>query len=122
MAAKVIEPGFGGRYTSESMTLTTVAANGADTIDCSRCASLALQISARNLVGATGTLQLQQSFDGTNFANLGGTLSIATLGAVLLFDPTDGPFGLIRIQAISTGTNGSTVTATLIGFPLQTQF
>ena len=118
MAAKLLLPGFGGMYTSETFDNNNTL--GIDTIDCSHCAQLALQVhKVSAAMPGAGTFQLTQSFDGTTFANLGTTLATTTDGAVLLYDVTDGPFGVIKIKPASIDTAG-TVNATLTGWPIQT--
>ena len=112
MAARLLLPGIGGQYVSEVFT-TTVA--GADTLDATRCAQLAVQIIKTSGTPA-GTIQLTQSFDGTKFANLGTAISVVTDGTIVVFDITDGPFGMLQIQAaVSAGS----IKVYITGLPVQ---
>ena len=110
MAAKTLLPGYGNTYVSESVTDTAVT--GADTLDTSPCAQFAVQVKA--LTGSP-TIQMQQTFDGTNWADLGSAIT-ASVGSISRFGPTGGPYGKIRIKITSGGT---AATLTIVGFPLQ---
>lgn len=110
MAAKLLLPGFGGAYTSESFTTTAV---GADTIDASRCGRLAIQIAG---TAATGSIDLQQSFIGVSkWSTIVPTMSVTDATAVLIPDDL-GPFGVLRLNSNVTG---GTCTVTIVGFPYQ---
>ena len=118
MAAKLLMPGLGGTYTSETFDNNNTL--GVDTIDCSHCAQLSVQV---HMVSAAmpgaGTIQLVQTFNGTVYANLGTTLATTADGAILPLDVTDGPFGIVKIKPASIDTAG-TVNVTLTGLPIQT--
>ena len=100
MAAKLLLPGFGGKYTSETFTATDTT--GADTIDVSGCDSWSIQVTASSPVG---TMDVQQTFDGTNWAVLDND-SPLTNGTIILHGPDEGPYGRIRIDAtdLTSGT------------------
>lgn len=115
MAAKLLLPGYGGKYTSESFS-STVA--GVDTLDCSRCAQILVQI-VHDSGTPAGTMQLTQTVDGTHFANLGSAIDVATDGTYLIGDVTSGPYGIIQLSAaISSGA----VHVEIVGFPIQEHF
>ncbi len=110
MAAKQLLPGMGGAYTSEALTGTQT---GTDTIDASRCGQLALQASS---TGASGAVDLQQSFNGgTSWSVLSSSMSVAN-GASVLLPTSSGPFGMLRLNATVTG---GTVTYTIVGYEYQ---
>ncbi len=109
MAAKQLLPGFGNAYTSEAFTTTVV---GADTIDASRCAQLALQVTG---TAATGSIDLQQSFATGKWASIVPAFSVTDAATVLLPE-SSGPFGLLRFNSNVTG---GTCTVTIVGQPLQ---
>ena len=111
----LLNPGFGGRYTSETFVSTDTV--GADEIDTSHCAQFAIQVTSASGVG---DVQVEQSFDRTNWANLGSTFSVATNGAILRFGPVDGPYGLIRINP--TGITSGTASFVIVGHPVQGMF
>lgn len=109
MAAKLLLPGLGGAYTSESFTSTVT---GADTVDASRCGQLALQITG---TAATGSIDLEQSFVSGKWSVLVDNFSV-TDAAVVLVPDTQGPFGVLRLNAAVTG---GTCTVTIVGYPMQ---
>jgi hypothetical protein len=109
MAAKLLLPGYGGAYTSEEFTASSTI--GADTIDVSPCRGFLAQIS---MVSGAGDIQLEQTANLSDWADLGTAISVGTDGAVTRFEDTDGPFGLLRIDA--TGITAGTVVVTLVGF------
>jgi hypothetical protein len=109
MAAKLLLPGYGGVYTSEEFTSSSTI--GADTIDVSPCRGFLVQIS---MVSGAGDIQLEQTANLSDWADLGSAISVAADGAVTRFEDTDGPFGLLRIDA--TGITAGTVVVTLVGF------
>lgn len=113
MAAKLLLPGMGGKYTSENLTDTDTVA--ADTIDCSRCASVAIQTIAVSGSPA-GTIQMEQSFDGTNWVTYGSTLDVSA-NNVGRFDITDGPIGLLRINPTGI-TPGGVSKFIIVGWPV----
>lgn len=113
MAAKLLLPGLGGRYTSETFSGLSINSTGTDTLDCSKCGQLAIDINSNNSVGLS--FQMQQSFAGSGgpWGNFGSALSGGTTN---VFDLTDGPFGLMRIIAsVTSGTASLGIT----GFPIQ---
>lgn len=116
MAAKLLLPGFGGSYVSEVITGTTVGFIAADTIDVSRCGFFAVQLGSGQ---GSGTIQMQQSFDGQHWANYGSAITLTSNSAITLFDPTDGPFGA---QRITTTLTAGTCQVTITGFPLPRSF
>lgn len=112
MAAKLLLPGFGGQYVSETFTGVSASSVGADTIDCSHVASLAVGITTG--AGSAGTsIILQQTVDGTLWQNLGSAI---TANSITLLDVTDNPFLRVRIRATITA---GTVVVSLTGFPVQ---
>ena len=111
MANVSLLPGYGSRYTSENIAGSAGTTVSADTIDTSRCAQFAVQVSA--IVGSP-VIQPQQTFDGTNWANL-GTAIAATLGTISRYAPTSGPYGVIRFNVTNDSTS---VTLTVVGFPM----
>jgi hypothetical protein len=114
MAARLLLPGFGGQYVTE--TLDANSTTGADTLDASRCAQLAVQI--KHISGTpSGSVQLQVTYDGTNWANYADAIAVTTDGTIVLYDTTDGPFGLMRVsESIAAGS----VKVYITGFELQT--
>lgn len=114
MSAILLQPGFGGKYTSETFAATDTA--GLDTIDCSRCAQLAFQVTSS---GATGNIDIEQTFDGVNWVSFIADLAI-TNGTVALKDITDGPFGVLRINP--TDLTAGTCSVVIVGYPAQWSF
>ena len=115
MASKLLLPGFGGQYTSETFSGVSLLSTGADTIDCSKCAQLAVGIITGG--SATGvSILLQHTVDGTGWQTLGSAI---TANSVTLLDITDGPFLRVRIRGSITA---GTVYVTLTGFPMQTSW
>ncbi len=110
MGAKNILPGFGGQYTSETFTSSDTI--GADTLDLSKAHSWSVQLTSAG--SPAGTIDIQQSFDGTNWAVLLDNMA-TTNGQTALFDPGDGPFGLIRFDV--TDITQGTVIARVTAFP-----
>ncbi len=113
MASKLLLPGFGGKYTAtwNSISLNSI---GSDTIDCSRCFTLALTLSSTSSGPASANVvQLQQSFDMIGWVNI---LTAVTAGTSAIFPHTAGPFGIVRIVA-SVAANS--LITTLTGFPAQ---
>ncbi len=109
MAAKQLLPGFGSAYTSEAFTTTQT---GTDTIDCSRCGQLALQVSG---TAATGTVDLEQSFVSGKWSILIPSMGV-TDATTYLLPVTEGPFGVLRLNAtVASGT----CTFTIVGYPVQ---
>jgi len=100
MSAWVLIPGNGGAYTSEAMSSTAV---GADTLDVSRCTGIELQ---QILVGASslaGTFKLQETVDGTNYADFGSAIAVSD-AAITKFEAGNRPMHRIRINpALVTG-------------------
>ena len=116
MANKLLLPGFGGQYQSETFSVAMAGSTGTDRIDCSHCAQLAVTVASTSPVGLS--FELQHSFDGgTTFTRLGSIISTA---GNTLFDVTDGPFGLVRLNSLAL-TSGSYFVA-ITGFPIQRMF
>ena len=115
MADKLLLPGYGGAYTSESFTSSS--ATGADTIDCSRCRQLAIQVSSTGSPG--GNLDIQTTINGSDWAAMPAPFAniAVTDGTLVLADEADGPFGKLRIDAtdITAGTD-ETIVVTIVGF------
>lgn len=108
-------PGFGGKADISLTTTADSAVKTSDVYDCSKCDKLAIQVKT----WAAGNLSVQpkQSFDGgTNFNNLG--TAVTAVGSTILLDPTDGPFGLVEVTALSSDT-AAVVAITLTGFASQ---
>lgn len=104
---KTLLPGFGGRVLEH-----IPAVSYSNVYDLSLCAQFAVQITAKS---GTVVIQVQQSFDGgVTWANFGS--SIANLGAIVKFDVTDLPFGLIRVNQSAAIEDAD---VTIVGFPLQ---
>jgi hypothetical protein len=117
MAAKLLLPGFGGMYTSESLTASATA--GADTIDCSRCGQIAVTIIGTS---ADGNIDFTQSFNGgLNYSPIISTLTNwnvnTTTTTTVLLDVTDGPFGVWKIDP--TDIVSGTAVVYITGFPIQ---
>ena len=112
MADKLLLPGYGGLYTSESFTSSSTT--GADTIDCSRCRQVAVQVSSTGSPG--GNFDIQQTFNGSDWAAFVSNVAV-TDGTVSLIDEADGPFGKIRLDMtdVTSGTD-ETLVVTLVGF------
>lgn len=119
MAAKLLLPGEGGMYTSETFTSASSTSPGADTIDCSRCGQLKVGVEAS--VATAGTFTLQQRIGvSTSWSNFATTFSGTAVGNVL-YDITDGPFGVMRIKP-ATALDAGSATITIIGYPIQESF
>lgn len=118
MASKHLLPGYGNAYLSETITSLTASTAGADTIDCSRCGMLAVQLGSGQ---GSGSIQMQQAFafhPATNlpiWGNFGSSITIQSSGPITLFDITDGPFGLMRFQSTLTA---GTASVSIVGFPI----
>lgn len=108
MAAKVLTPGLTGKYTSEAFIGTSIT--GDDTIDASRCKSLAIQISSSG--SPAGNIDLTHTFNGTDYAALSANIAL-TDGTIVLLDITDGPFGILRIDG--TDVTAGSVVMTIVG-------
>jgi hypothetical protein len=116
MARYLILPGMGGRY-EQSITLTADSVDHvSDELDFSQCAHGAIQVTT----WASGdlSLQIEQSFNGSDFTELGSGETSVTDGDVITLPPTTGPYGILRVQASSSDT-AAAVTLTFIGYPLQ---
>ena len=87
---KQLLPGYGSRYTSETITGASGGTVGADEIDTSRCSQFAVQIGTVTNA-ASSVVQVQQTFDGTNWASLGASTAMAT-GSILRFGAAAGPY------------------------------
>lgn len=116
MAQRVVLPGLGGQYTSETFTAVTSASAGLDTLDLSRAAMFAVQFGSSQ---GQGSVQLQQSFNGLNWASFGPSITVSSNSAIQLFSIGSGPFGMMRIlTSLTAGTCRLTVTA----YPLPTSW
>lgn len=116
MAAINLLQGFGGQY-STTFTATSVSSTGSDTIDCSKCNTMAIVITSTSTgPSSSNIIQLQQSFDNINWINL---LTAITGGTIGFYPATSQPFGLVRM--IGSVANG-TLIVKLTGFPLPTRF
>lgn len=117
MAKVQLLPGFGSKYTSETIAgAASPGTIGADEIDVSRCAQFAIQVlSVAN--AASSVLQVEQSFDGANWATLGTTM-LKTLGNIMRFGAFSGPYGKIRLKVIDAAA-AVTVTYVVVGFEMQ---
>lgn len=112
MAAINLLPGFGDQY-STTFSAVSVQSVGSDTIDCSKCHTLAITLSSNSTGPASSNIIfLQQSFDGgTGWVNIGTSITAASAG---VYSSTSQPFGMMRLRG-SVG-NG-TLTVTMTGFP-----
>lgn len=108
MAARLLLPGYGGRYTTE--TFDSNSAVGADTLDCSHLDSLGIQVDSS---GIAGTVDIEQTFNGTDWAVLVDNMVCAD-GTATRLDTTDGPFGLLRVNA--TDITSGTASLAFVGF------
>ena len=101
MAAKLILPGIGGIYTTDTLSAAMVDSVGTDTFDLSRCSQFVVQIQSTGSQGS-GT-QLQQTFNGgATWDNFGSRMTATTL-----YDEADGPFGVMRFGAITISAGSS---------------
>lgn len=127
MSRYLLQPGFGGRY-DNTFNVTEGLNVDSDELDMSRCAQAAVQVKTYAPVSGTAlTLQPYQSFDGTNFAIFGSPVVLAagsTVGSIIRFEPTDGPLGIIKINAASAAGNSEVValTLTFYGTPIARGF
>ena len=113
MAAKLILPGMGGAYRSEVFSAVSANSIATDTLDLSRCGSFAIQFDSRASI--TGTVQLEQTFNGGDaWTSFGSAITLSS-GATVLFEESDAPFGIMRLRLVSI-TVGTTA-ATIVGFP-----
>lgn len=112
MAAKFLLPGLGGVYTT---TFTGVSTNsiGTDTIDCSKCFTLAVSMTSTSTGAATANaVQLQTSFNGgVSWVNVNSAIVGNSVGT---YGHTSGPFGMCRF--LGTVADG-TLTISLAGLP-----
>jgi hypothetical protein len=109
MAAKLLLPGNGGRYVSETFASTDTSS--ADTLDCSQCEQIAVQI--EQVTAATGDIQMEMTLNGTLWSSVSSPISVATDGLIAQFGITTGPFMLMRINP--TGITGGTVKVHIAG-------
>lgn len=101
---------MGGAYTSETFSTSAV---GADTIDASRCAQLAFQVSSS--ADAAGSIDVKHSFVTGEESTLIEDMGVAD-GTTILCPITQGPFG--RVWFDCTRAAGSW-TITMVGYPMQ---
>jgi len=116
MAARLLLPGYGGKYTSETITGSVAGQAGADTLDVSLCSQFAVQVAAVTTPGAS-TFTVEHSLDGSNFAAVGSAIAIA-LGNIARFSLTSGPYGLIRLK-VTDAAAAVQVSFNVVGFPTQ---
>lgn len=104
MAATLLLPGMGGRNTQT----ITIAANDtevfSETQDASRCGAFSVQLKSYT---GDGTVQLRavQKIDDTNWAEI-DMPAVVAVGGILRFTSQLGPFGIIKIGAISSAATG----------------
>lgn len=110
MAAYLLQPGHGGKYTSE--TFTASSTTGADTLDCTHCGSLAIQINSSSSPG--GNIDIRHRFNDSDYADLFMNIAV-TDGTVLQAAPEAGPFGILQIDA--TDVSSGNVIVTIVGYP-----
>lgn len=111
MASRLLLPGIGGVYTSETFAAT---ATGADTLDCSRCAQLMI------IETGTGQATIQpQTSDSVSgpWQSLGSAITVTSNGSVTRYDVTDGPFGVLRLSV--TIIAGSVGAVRIVGYEMQ---
>lgn len=105
MAARLLLPGYGGKYTSEAIAF---GGTGADIIDCSRTFQLLFEVVQHS--GDAATVTVQTSLDPT-FPGTPATLTTfsSALGTIKPIPGTAAvaPFGFIRF-VMSAGTSGTT--------------
>lgn len=129
MATELLLPGFGGRVEQIAAVTEEAAAVETDPLDLSRCAQFAMQIKDSDVpANAVLTVQVKQSFDGVNYADLGSP-TVMEEGDILRFPITNGPFGLIKYALSSTAGSSSdssdasptadNVTIVTVGYPAQ---
>ena len=116
MAKIQILPGFGGAYQSVAIgsTDTVISSLGSeDWLDLSPCQMFAIQVQSTT-TGASGSVQPMQSFNsGVSFIAMGTAISIHQDFAAL-YDATDAPFGLIRIDP--TAILAGSIKLNVVGF------
>lgn len=117
MARYALLPGFGGRY-EQAVTLAAGVQNYSDELDMAKNANFAVQV--KTWAAGDLSMQLQQTFDGTNFSNLGNAQTVVA-GSIVRVPITDGPFGVIRVGLLSSDTSAD-ATIDIVGFPLQRSF
>lgn len=114
MAAVLLIPGRGGRYSSESFTSTAIAA---DTIDVSHCDHFLFQV--LSTAGVAGTFAIEESDDGVSWTPLPSASAVpATNNVLYTSSATLGSvFALIRINpALLTGLDAThTLTVHILG-------
>jgi hypothetical protein len=116
MARYLLLPGMGGRY-EQSITLTADSVEHVSSeIDFSRCAQGAIYV--KTWASGDLTLQVEQSFDGTNFTDFGSPQTVQVAGDQITLPVTAGPYGILRVQASSSDT-AAAVTIGFIGQPVQ---
>ncbi len=109
-------PGVSNEYISLAMT-TLGATNylldgpAALDLDLSMCTQVTIEVFASLAVG--GTFQLMQTFDGTNYAELGSGIAAANATIVQLSPNGIGQFGRIEVDCSNVTGVDSTNTLTL---------
>lgn len=117
MASINLLPGFGGQYTSSVITSLTSGQAGSDTIDCSKCYTLAITLGSAS---GQGTVQLRQAFafhsNGSPiWSNFNNPITVASGGVNAIFVSSGGPFGLM---SFTTSLVAGTTQVTITGFPM----
>lgn len=115
MARYTLLPGMGGRYDIVLAMTTGGATKTSDELDCSQCAQIAFQV--KTWAAGNLSVQVKQSFDGTNFKELVAA-AVKVAGDTIVLDATQGPFGILEIVATSSDTTAN-ATITMVGFPMQ---
>ena len=116
MANWLLIPGRGGRATTPAASSAAVMTDADATtyyLDCSRCTGISIQ---QVLVGAAslaGTFQIKETVDGTNFAALGGPISIAT-AQIDKLEAATRPLGRIEFDLTNVTGIDSTHTVQLV--------
>lgn len=128
MATRLLLPGMGGRDEQVVAVTEEAAAAESEPLDLSRCAQFAMQIKDSDVQPTSVlTVQVKQSFDGVNYADLGSPTPMVE-GDILRFPFTSGPFGLIKYElsseagASSDSSDSATVdnvTIVTCGYPAQ---
>lgn len=95
MGARLLLPGYGGKFETPTLDSTSDEETS-DTLDVSRCASFAVQV--EEVSTASGTIFLEHSFDGENWAPFGTAIDAGDDAKVYLYGIDKGPFGRIRFN------------------------
>lgn len=102
MSDWLLVPGRGGKHTSPTIIAVTAPAQDADgtafKLDMSRNDGVEIQLTATS--GVAGTFQLEESVNGTQWANFGTAVTV-TDGAITKYEAAARPFSLIRVNPTS---------------------